>query len=86
MRFLPHFWVKIRSKMGKMHRLYYKTCASNKPQKYTSFTLNRHSADSLMKNSIFTAIVFMFLLQKLEIILAQVLKNKGPKLSMMINN
>ena len=27
MHFLPHFWVKIRSKMGKMHRLYHKTCA-----------------------------------------------------------
>ena len=26
--FLPYFWVKIRSKMGKMHRLYYKTYAS----------------------------------------------------------
>ena len=28
MHFLPHFWVKIRSKKGKMHRLYHKTCAS----------------------------------------------------------
>jgi hypothetical protein len=25
MHFLPHFWVKIGSKMGKMHRLYHNT-------------------------------------------------------------
>jgi hypothetical protein len=37
MRFLPHFWVKIGSKTGKMHRLYIKTCALNKLQKYTDF-------------------------------------------------
>ena len=42
MHFLPHFWVKIGSKMIKMHRFYIKTCVLVKQEKYTFFHKTHH--------------------------------------------